>query len=177
MARRPARLTAAAWLGLCGIACTGRARSPLPAGSPRTDPITFELALYYTPAPAADPEARLHALLAHDPSLFREVLSLLDNLFGTDDTDVFTSHDTPEVLAAGRKARAMLPALSRAFQAGFAPGEHLFVKAPFPVQAPFESPRGNEWMWVQVIVWQHGRILGRLLDFPGSHRTFNTART
>ena len=51
--------------------------------------------------------------------------------------------------------------LKKAFNAGLAPGEYIEVKAPFA------TPDGNnEWMWVEITVWNGDTIKGLLKNEP-----------
>ena len=72
----------------------------------------------------------------------------------------YVKHDE-EILAARDAARAKLPQLRDNFNDGFAPGEFMFVKAPFTT-----TDGGNEWMWVEVIEWKGDRIRGLLQNDP-----------
>jgi uncharacterized protein YegJ (DUF2314 family) len=74
-----------------------------------------------------------------------------------EDSVAYTSHDDA-LEAASAQAKQKLPALQKAFAAGFQPGEYLEVKAPFDTESG-----GTEWMWVEVTTWQGDRI-GGLLD-------------
>lgn len=66
-----------------------------------------------------------------------------------------------ELLEASRKARAKLPELHQAFNAGLQPGELILLKAPF------QTPNGgNEWMWVEVVSWRDKHIEGLLKNEP-----------
>jgi len=82
MRRRPHRLTLAlVALALAGAACNRRPadprlRPPVAAGPLQAKSITFELAVYYLPAPASDPRPRLDALLSRDTPELRPVARL-----------------------------------------------------------------------------------------------------
>ncbi|HKV07626.1 MAG TPA: DUF2314 domain-containing protein [Thermoanaerobaculia bacterium] len=110
-----------------------------------------------------DPENRLFEILFdryEGPDLQARQDRLLSELFGSEDSFAKVEHDA-KVLAASRQAQEKLAAaLKPAFQAGLPPGEILLVKAPFP------SPEGREWMWVEVIEWQGDRISGTLQNDP-----------
>jgi len=81
--------------------------------------------------------------------------------FGSEDSIAYIDHNA-ELLEASKKAKAKLPALRKAFQAGFAPGEFLLVKAPFAT-----PDGGNEWMWVEIAEWSDdGSIRGLLQNEP-----------
>jgi uncharacterized protein YegJ (DUF2314 family) len=85
---------------------------------------------------------------------------MLSALFGAEDTIVKIQHDA-EIVAASDRARAKLPELRQAFNAGLAPGEFILVKAPF------KTPDGaKEWMWVEIIKWSNGTIEGLLQNDP-----------
>jgi uncharacterized protein YegJ (DUF2314 family) len=85
---------------------------------------------------------------------------MLSSLFGWEDEVTQVRHNE-ELIAASRLARARLPELRKAFNAGLQPGEFIQVKAPFPV------PDGrNEWMWVEITDWQGEKIKGLLKNEP-----------
>ncbi len=85
---------------------------------------------------------------------------LLSSLFGWEDP-VTELTDNNELLAASRRAKAELPALQSAFNAGLEPGEFIQVKAPFDT-----ADGGREWMWVEIIRWRGDRIKGLLKNEP-----------
>ena len=85
---------------------------------------------------------------------------LLGKLFGSEDSITYVDHDE-ELLAASEAARAKLPQLRTDFNAGLAPGEFIYVKAPFTT-----TDGGNEWMWVEVIQWEDKAIRGLLQNDP-----------
>ncbi len=121
-----------------------------------------------------DPPNRLIAI-AFDrypgPDLPARQESLLDALFGSEESAVvYTQHDE-ELLAASRAARAELPALHRAFDAGLQADEYILVKAPFVY------PGGNEWMWVEVLAWKDGTITGLLKNVPISAKGLKVGQT
>jgi uncharacterized protein YegJ (DUF2314 family) len=94
------------------------------------------------------------------PDRHAQQIEMLSGLFGMEDAIVSSEHDE-ELLAASQRARARLPALQEAFQAGLEPGEYILVKAPF------DTPKGGtEWMWVEVTAWEGKRIDGLLLNEP-----------
>jgi uncharacterized protein YegJ (DUF2314 family) len=85
---------------------------------------------------------------------------MLSSLFGWEDSVTHIRHDK-ELKASSRRARAKLPSLRAAFNAGLAPGEFIQVKAPF------ETPDGGrEWMWVEVTAWDGDTITGLLKNEP-----------
>ena len=83
--------------------------------------------------------------------------SMISSFFGWEDHVTYIKHDD-ELRAASARAKQQLPALQKAFSAGFQPGEYLEVKAPFETESG-----GKEWMWVEVTTWRGNRI-GGLLD-------------
>ena len=86
--------------------------------------------------------------------------SMVASFFGWEDHVAYIEHND-ELLAASARAREQLPALQRAFAAGFQPGEYLEVKAPFKTDSG-----GTEWMWVEVTTWRGNRIGGPLNNDP-----------
>jgi uncharacterized protein YegJ (DUF2314 family) len=86
--------------------------------------------------------------------------SMINALFDSKDGVRHIKHNQ-ELLAASRKARANLPNLQKDFAAGLQPAEYINVKAPFRTPAG-----GQEWMWVEVSAWNHGRIKGTLANDP-----------
>jgi hypothetical protein len=94
------------------------------------------------------------------PDLQARQEKLFISLFGSEDSATQVKH-TDAILAASRRAAEKLPALRRAFTAGFQPGEYLLVKAPFPTPSG-----GNEWMWVEVAKWWGNSIEGPLRNEP-----------
>jgi uncharacterized protein YegJ (DUF2314 family) len=87
--------------------------------------------------------------------------ALIVGFWGAEKDEITHVDHNAEVLAASAKARARLPALHAAFDAGLEPGERLLVKAPFA-----RPGGGNEWMWVEVISWKDGTIRGSLQNEP-----------
>ena len=85
---------------------------------------------------------------------------MLASFFGWED-HAFHIHHNAELLAASAQAKQQLPALQKAFAAGFQPGEYLEVKAPFITESG-----GHEWMWVEVRTWQGNSITGFLDNEP-----------
>lgn len=87
---------------------------------------------------------------------------LLASFFGSQDSVAAVKHDD-ELEETSRRARTRLPALREAFNKGFAPGEYVYVKAPF------ETPDGGrEWMWVEVSSWRDDKITGLLQNDPSN---------
>ena len=80
-------------------------------------------------------------------------------LFGAKDVVGQVEH-TDELLEVSRTARSNLPELHKDFDAGLQAGEYIDVKAPF------KTPRGNEWMWVEIGSWKGQTIRGVLRNDP-----------
>jgi uncharacterized protein YegJ (DUF2314 family) len=94
------------------------------------------------------------------PDITSQQEKMLGSLFGWEDSVAHVKHDE-EILAASRRARAKLPDLQKAFNAGLVPGEFILVKAPF------ETPDGGrEWMWLEVTSWKGDKIKGLLRNEP-----------
>jgi uncharacterized protein YegJ (DUF2314 family) len=128
----------------------GEARLRLRAGvKEEGDPDNRLLVIGFDRSPGPDPTARQHSLIA--------------SLFGSEDSTTEADMHDEELLAASRAARAELPALHQAFEAGLASGEYILVKAPFEVPGG-----GQEWMWVEVRSWMSGTITGLLKNDPSS---------
>lgn len=110
-----------------------------------------------------DPENRLIELASdryqgNDSHARQE--SMLSSFLGVNDS-IRAVHHNQELLDASAKARARLPELQNAFNAGLQPGEFIQVKAPF------STPDGNrEWMWVEVTSWKQHKIKGLLQNEP-----------
>ncbi|UCV03037.1 DUF2314 domain-containing protein [Dechloromonas denitrificans] len=122
------------------------------------------LLLLETMAEAGDPDNAL-AVLSFDSYPGRDATEHQTNfviaLFGTQpDEVVYTKHDAA-LRAASTHARAQLPGLQKAFVRGFAPGEHLLVKAPFTTR-----DSGQEWMWIEVTEWNGDQVKGMLRSDP-----------
>lgn len=126
---------------------TERARLTLVEGRPeRGDPDNRLVEIRFDTTPGQDVYARQ--------------ASLLSRLYGSKDSITYVQHDAA-LQAASEAARARLPALSKAFAAGLAPGEYILVKAPFDT-----TSGGVEWMWVEVASWQGDVIRGLLKNEP-----------
>jgi uncharacterized protein YegJ (DUF2314 family) len=110
------------------------------------DPANFLLEFVFDRYPGPDRYARQEALL--------------QTLFGSKDEIRSVRHDEA-ILAASAAARKNLPKLRDQFNAGFAPGAYLMLKAPFKT-----DDDGREWMWVEVVEWKSDRIKGRLRNDP-----------
>jgi len=110
-----------------------------------------------------DPDNRLIEISferGEGPDIHARQEHILMATFGWEDSLSRVEHDEA-LLAASERAREQLPELKSAFNAGFAPGETLLVKAPF------ETPEGShEWMWVEVITWRRDEISGLLRNEP-----------
>lgn len=110
-----------------------------------------------------DPNNRIIAITFErypGPDVTAKQNKMAESLFGWDDKLVPVQHDQT-LEAASRRARAALPALRKAFNAGLAPGEFISVKAPF------ETPNGGqEYMWVEVTSWKDDQIKGLLRNEP-----------
>jgi uncharacterized protein YegJ (DUF2314 family) len=110
-----------------------------------------------------DPDNRLIQLKFDrypGPDVHAQQQHLIASLFGGEDSIVPATHDE-RLLAASRKAKAEIPKLKVAFEAGLTPGEFIQVKAPFKT-----SNGGQEWMWVEITTWRDGRIKGLLKNDP-----------
>lgn len=86
--------------------------------------------------------------------------AMISALFGSEDSVSFIRHNEA-LMAASKAAKANLPSLRKAFNAGLRPGEFIQVKAPFPT-----PDGGNEWMWVEVSKWKGNNIEGLLKNEP-----------
>jgi uncharacterized protein YegJ (DUF2314 family) len=110
-----------------------------------------------------DPHNRLMEIRfdrAPGPDRYAQQEALLGSLFGSEDSIKRIDHNA-ELLAASKAARSRLPALEKAFNTGFEPGEYLMVKAPFKTPGG-----GHEWMWVEVTAWRGDEIRGLLKNEP-----------
>lgn len=125
--------------------------------------VTARLSLKQGTGEEGDPRNRLIEITFEGypgPDIHARQDSLLSSLFGWEDSVSPVVHND-ELLAASRSAKAKLPELWDAFDAGLAPGEFILV------EAPFETPDGgNEWMWVEVTRWRGDRIHGLLTNEP-----------
>jgi uncharacterized protein YegJ (DUF2314 family) len=84
----------------------------------------------------------------------------ISQLFGASDSISYIKHDDA-LLAASEKAKQELARLAPIFQKKIPDLEHLMVKAPFRTDSG-----GNEWMWVEVTLWQGTNIEGILMNDP-----------
>ena len=100
---------------------------------------------------------------AEGVDLFAKQDALLMELFGSDDSVSYISHDEA-IKTASAEARKRLPALRETFLADSKPGSLLLLKAPF------ETPDGgNEWMWIEVSDWSaEEAIRGTLQNQPAN---------
>ncbi len=85
---------------------------------------------------------------------------LIDNLQGVEDGIEHVEHDE-EVLAAVEVARKKLLALKPSFEEGVPDMTSLLVKGPFQT-----ADGGNEWMWIDVHVWEGAALRGVLVNEP-----------
>ncbi len=110
------------------------------------DPDNRLIEIRFDRYPGPDRHARLDAMMSA--------------LFGAEDSIAYIKHNEA-LIAASKAAKAKLPSLRKAFNAGLRPGEFIQVKAPFP------TPDGrNEWMWVEVSKWKGNDIEGLLKNDP-----------
>lgn len=89
----------------------------------------------------------------------KQELALME-LFGSKDEIHGIKHDE-EIEAASERARAKLPELQKAFEAGLKPGELILVKAPFKT-----ADGDREFMWVEISSWKADEIGGTLQNEP-----------
>ncbi len=89
--------------------------------------------------------------------------SLLGRFWGFKESIVGVRHDA-EIEAASEEAKRKLLGLKDTFKAGLPPGSRLMVKAPFP-----RDDEGNEWMWIEVLKWEDGDVLGGTLQNDPFH--------
>ena len=94
------------------------------------------------------------------PDVHAKQEKMLGSFFGWEDSLIPVKHDE-ELLEASRRAKGKLPTLRTAFGTGLAPGEYIYVKAPFKT-----SGGGDEWMWVEVTSWMGDKIKGLLQNEP-----------
>jgi uncharacterized protein YegJ (DUF2314 family) len=87
-------------------------------------------------------------------------IALADNLFGSKDSLSYVQHDE-KLLEASQHARLRLPELRQLFSKGLEPGYSIMVKCPFPTKAG-----GNEWMWIEVTMWNGEEMQGVLQNDP-----------
>lgn len=96
------------------------------------------------------------------PDRYARQTALFTTLYGFNDGIMMIRHDDA-ILAASQAAKARLPALREAFNAGLRTGEYIMVKAPFATPED-----GNEWMWVEVTQWDGKEITGLLNNEPAN---------
>lgn len=96
------------------------------------------------------------------PDRYARQTALFTTLYGFHDGIMMIKHNDA-ILAASKAAKARLPALRVAFNAGLRTGEYIMVKAPFAT-----PDDGNEWMWVEVTRWDEQEITGVLNNEPAN---------
>jgi uncharacterized protein YegJ (DUF2314 family) len=87
--------------------------------------------------------------------------TLLDDLFGGEDTLRTVEADSEAMEAAHMRAVHELPEARHRFQAGLQPGETLYVKHGFPTGA-----EGHEYMWLVVNTWSGDRLRAQIANDP-----------
>lgn len=120
-----------------------------------------------------DPDNRLLALRFDQypgPDRYARQSALFSTVYGFSDGIQYIKHDDA-ILAASQAAKARLPALRSAFNAGLGTGEYILLKAPFATPAG-----GNEWMWVEVTAWDGQRITGLLNNEPANIPTLHSGQ-
>ncbi|MGF1793532.1 DUF2314 domain-containing protein [Photobacterium profundum] len=85
---------------------------------------------------------------------------LLSSIFGWEDKVSYVKHNQL-IEDASMRAKSKLKGLKSDFNLGLEPGEFIQVKAPFTT-----PDDGVEWMWVEVMEWNGGRIKGLLKNQP-----------
>jgi uncharacterized protein YegJ (DUF2314 family) len=134
---------------------------------------TAQLALYSGKPEEGDPRNRLLEIgfdRYPGPDRHAQQTALFASLFGSADSVQIVRHDDA-ALAASTAAKARLPALQQAFNAGLRTGEYIMVKAPFA--AP---DNGREWMWVEVTKWDDKEITGLLNNEPANIPTLHSGQ-
>ena len=113
-------------------------------------------------AESSEREGRMWNIVFPGPpgTLHERQRAALDVLLGGGDDMTYTDHD-PEMLAVSQRAIAELKELEPRFNKGLAPGESIYVKAPFETR-----DGGNEWMWLEVHQWKAGVVRGVLISEP-----------
>lgn len=96
------------------------------------------------------------------PDRYARQTALFTTLYGFKDGIMMIRHNDA-ILAASKAAKAKLPALRDAVNAGLRTGEYIMVKAPFATPED-----GNEWMWVEVTRWEGEDITGVLNNEPAN---------
>ncbi len=81
-------------------------------------------------------------------------------VFGSTDEIKMRPKGDREMAAASARARDAFFQLEPTFRKGLAPNERLLVKAPFAYDG------GNEYMWVEVLLWKKDSIEGVLANDP-----------
>jgi uncharacterized protein YegJ (DUF2314 family) len=87
--------------------------------------------------------------------------SLLEELFGSEDTLRGVAADSEAMEAAHVQAVSELPRAKCRFQAGLEPGETLYVKNSFPT-----GEGGREYIWLVVTTWSGDRLRGQIANDP-----------
>lgn len=87
--------------------------------------------------------------------------SLLEDLFGGEDTLRTVEADSEAMEAAHMRAVQELPEAKRRFQAGLQPGETLYVKHGFPT-----GENGHEYMWLVVNTWHGDQLRAQIANDP-----------
>ncbi len=120
-----------------------------------------DLAVRYIAPEKGDPDNRILALDfgGQDAQVAQE--KLIDRIYGSEDSISYVRHDDGALQEASRRAKKRLLELKPRVVDGFDPNESLLVKAPFAT-----SSGGNEWMWVEVVVWKADQIDGILANDP-----------
>ncbi|HTL38012.1 MAG TPA: DUF2314 domain-containing protein, partial [Kofleriaceae bacterium] len=91
-----------------------------------------------------------------------ELEKMIDECFGSrPDKVTMLKDDDPELLAAGKHARADLVRLRGHFAKGIPLGERLTVKAKFT-----GTDNAVEWMWVDVVAFKRDTLEGTLANDP-----------
>ncbi len=87
--------------------------------------------------------------------------AMLSKLWGWKDELIKVKHNEA-IMAASERAKRELPSIKKKIRKGLAPGEYYMFKAPF-----ITPDGGNEWMWVEVILWKNkNEIIGILKNQP-----------
>jgi uncharacterized protein YegJ (DUF2314 family) len=124
---------------------------------------TVELQLVATPPKPGDDENDLLTLsfdLATGKGLHERQQSTIDEFWGSTDEIVTAAHDA-ELLAASERARKKLLAMAPVWSKGRPERTQLLVKGPFT-----SNDGRREWMWIEVVSWEHDRVRGVLMNDP-----------
>lgn len=123
----------------------------------------LELQLVATPPKPGDDENELLTLsfdLSTGKGLHERQQSAIDEFWGSADAIVTADHDA-ELLAASERARKKLLAMAPAWSKGRPERTQLLVKGPFR-----SNDGRGEWMWIEVVSWEHDRVRGVLMNDP-----------